>query len=165
MKKPFNFAKTLTKLPRFLAVIAIAGVLNASLIVQATASPAPQKAIDDWTDNFFYRLHPELGRRKINSDETGYINEWAAIEGVVRNSLVYADNSCGDPANFEWMLSHYDYQGRNGLVSPVLDLVADAVFYRRHPELSDRKIQPGETDFASEWLQIRRKVSELHPCD
>ena len=143
----------------------IAGVPSASLI-QLTARSAPQKAIDHWTDSFFYRLHPELGRRKIRSNETQYVNEWAAIEEVVRYNLVY-EQICGRGTNFEWLLSHYDGQSRNGiaLVSPVLDKIADAAFYARHPELGYRKIQPGETGLTREWMRIRQTVSELHPCD
>lgn len=137
--------------------------------VQVVASRAPEKAIDDLTDVLFYSLHPELNRRQIRSDETQYINEWAAIKKVVsEDNLVYGD-ACGrNSNNYEWLLSKYDGEGpgRNAsaLSSPVLDKVADAVFYTRHPELVYRRIQPGETRLASEWSRIRQAVSLLHPC-
>jgi hypothetical protein len=139
--------------------------------VQVAASRAPEKAIDRLTDFIFYNLHPELNRRKIRSDETQYINEWAAIKKVVSNdNLVYADVCDGNSRNYEWLLSKYDGEGggRQGrtisLSSPVLDKVADAVFYNRHPELNYRRIQPSETRLASEWSKIRQGVSSLHPC-
>ncbi len=137
----------------------------------AAANRAPEKAIDRLTDYIFYNLHPQLNSRKIRSDETQYINEWAAIKKVVSNdNLVYQD-ACGrNSTNYEWLLSKYDGDGpgRAGrtisLSSPVLDKVADAVFYIRHPELGYRRIQPSETRLASEWSKIRQGVSSLHPC-
>jgi len=141
----------------------------AAVPVQVAASQAPEKAINNLTDLIFYNLHPELNRRKIRSDETQYINEWAAIKKVVsEDNLVYRDTCSGRSNNYEWFLSNYDdeYRRRNAspLSSPVLDRVADAVFYTRHPELVYRRIQPSETRLASEWLQIRKAVSSLHPC-
>jgi len=139
--------------------------------VQITANNAPEQAIDTLTDSIFYRLHPELNRRKIRSDETQYINEWTAIKKVVSNdNLVYGDVCDFKSKNYEWLLSKYDGEGpgRQGvtspLTSPVLDKVADAVFYTRHPELNYRKIQPSETRLVSEWSKIRQGVSSLHPC-
>jgi hypothetical protein len=140
--------------------------------VQIAANRAPEKAIDGLTDFIFYNLHPQLNRRKIRSDETQYIKEWAAIKKVVSNDNLVYERDCGRNLNnnYEWRLSKYDSsglgQGRNAspLSSPVLNKVADAVFYGRHPELDYRRIQPIETSLASEWLQIRRAISSLHPC-
>jgi hypothetical protein len=137
--------------------------------VQVAASQAPAQAIDNLTDYLFYNLYPELNRRKIRSDETQYIKEWAAIKKVVsQDNLVYGDTCSERSNNYEWLLSSYDDENprRNAspLSSPVLDKVADAVFYTRHPELNYRRIQPTETSLASEWLQIRRAISSLHPC-
>ena len=136
--------------------------------VQVAASQAPEKAIDNLTDSIFYNLYPGLNRRKIRSDETQYINEWAAIKKVVsQDSLVYQDVCGRNSTNYEWLLSQYDGQSRNGLIlsSPILNKVADAILYTRYPELGDRRIQPSETSLASEWFKIRRAVSLLHPCD
>lgn len=139
--------------------------------VEVAANRAPEKEIDGLTDFIFYQLHPGLNRRKIRSDETQYINEWAAIKKVVSNdNLVYGDVCDLNSRNYEWLLSKYDGEGggRQGvtspLTSPVLDKVADAVFYTRHPELNYRKVQPGETRLVSEWSKIRQGVSLLHPC-
>ncbi len=96
--------------------------------VQVVANRAPEKAIDRLTDFIFYNLHPELNRRKIRSDETQYINEWASIKKVVSNdNLVYQD-ACGrNSTNYDWLPSKYDGEGggREGrtisLSSPVLD--------------------------------------------
>lgn len=119
---------------------------------------------------FFYSVNPQLSRRKIRADETLYIREWNAIARVVPDILVAQNNACGSGGykpNFEWMLSNYDTQSRNGLnlVSEELNQIADAIFYVHNPELGGRKIQPGETALANEWLRIRTLVSRLHPCD
>ncbi|MEO9124916.1 MAG: hypothetical protein ABI262_09555, partial [Microcoleus sp.] len=79
-------------------------------------------------------------------------------------------DACGrNSTNYEWLLSKYDDEspGNNTSVfsSPVLDKVADAIFYTRHPELVYRRIQPSEMRLASEWSGIRRAVSSWYPCD
>ena len=113
--------------------------------VEVAANRSPEKAIDRLTDFIFYNLHPQLNRRKIRSDETQYVNEWAAIKKVVSDdNLVYQDVCDGNSRNYEWLLSKYDGEGggRQGrtisLSSPVLDKVAGAVFYARHRELDYR---------------------------
>jgi hypothetical protein len=146
-------------------------IYSAAEGVQIVASRAPEKAIDELTDFIFYNLHPQLNRRKIRPNETQYINEWAAIKKVVSSDNLVYQNACGrNSTNYEWLLSKYDGEGggRQGrtisLSSPVLDKVADAVFYNRHPELGYRRIQPDETRLVSEWSKIRQGVSSLHPC-
>ena len=128
----------------------------------AATPQAPEKAIDNLTDYIFYNLHPQLNRRRIRSDETQYIREWAAIKKVVSNDNLVYEKECGrNPNNnYQWRLSSYDSSGlgRNAspLSSPVFNKVADAVFYTRHPELGYRRIQPSETRLVSEWSKIRQ---------
>ncbi len=141
----------------------LSGIWNHSLNHKIPAN-VPQPVIDQWTNKFFFRLHPELIGRKISIDEVNYINEWQAIEKVVRHSLVY-QKYAGHNFGSDWYLLNYDTQVKNGvkLVSCVLDNVADAIFYQRHPELQNRRIRPGETALAYEWVKIREIVSELPP--
>lgn len=135
--------------------------------VLIAANNAPEKAIDELTDSIFYKLHPQLNRRKIRSNETQYINEWAAVRKVLMGdgNLVY-ERGCGP--SYWWHLSEYDDMRRNGVeiirFSSLLNKVADAVFYTRHPELGYRTIQRSETSLASEWSKIRQGVSLVHPC-
>jgi hypothetical protein len=130
------------------------------------ANNAPEKVIDESTDYIFYRLHPQLNSRKIRSNETQYINEWAAIKKILADDNFVYERSCN--GKFRWRLSEYDAPAvRAGpilLSSPVLNKVADAIFYTRHPELGYRKIRPSEISLASEWSQIRRAVSWPDPC-
>ncbi|WP_293356012.1 MULTISPECIES: hypothetical protein [unclassified Microcoleus] len=134
--------------------------------VTIAANNAPEKAIDELTDWIFYRLHPQLNSRKIRSNETQYINEWAAIKKVLGDGNLVYERGCG--SNFGWRLSEYDTPGKYGVgiirFSPVMNKVADAVFYSRHPELGYRKIQPSETSLASEWSKIRQGITLIDPC-
>jgi hypothetical protein len=134
--------------------------------VQVAANRAPEKAIDELTDFSFNQVHLHLNRRKIRSDETQYIKEWAAIKKVVSDDNLVDEKKCFESLDYEWRLSQYDEQGRKELLfsSPVLNKVADAVFYARHPELGYRKVPPGETRLALEWSKIRQAVGLLHPC-
>jgi hypothetical protein len=136
-----------------------------SLILSPTsANSQPQEVIDRYTDNFFYSVNPQLSGRKIRAGETEYIREWNAIQRVVPTILAYQNNECSQ--SYFWLLVSYDDQPRRDrlLVSDALDKVADAIFYSRNPQLGYRKIQPGETALANEWLRIRRAVSLLPPC-
>lgn len=134
--------------------------------VLIAANNAPEKVIDELTDSIFYNLHPQLNRRKIRSNETQYINEWAAIKKVLADDNFVYERSCN--GKFRWRLSEYDTPGRHSreimVFSSVLNKVADAVFYTRHPELGYRRIQRSETRLASEWSKIRQEVSWPDPC-
>jgi hypothetical protein len=134
--------------------------------VTIAANNAPEKAIDESTDFIFYKLHPQLNSRKIRSNETQYIKEWAAIKKVLGDGNLVYERGCGP--SYWWRLSEYDTLGRNGgeiiRFSPLLNKVADAVFYTRHPELGYRTIKPSETQLAFEWSKIRQGVSLVHPC-
>ena len=152
--------------PQLITAIAEPITHPAAVPVKIAVSQAPEKVIDELTDSIFYNLYRGLNRRKIRSDETQYINEWAAIKKVLRDAnLVYEKGCTSAPY---WRLSEYDTPGRFGVgliaFSPLLNLVADAVFYTRHPELEYRKIQPSDTRLASEWSKIRQAVSLVDPC-
>lgn len=135
---------------------------NQTLIAQ---NKAPQRFIDIWTDNIFSNLHPELSGRKIQSSETEYIREWQAIQTVVANNLTPKMGCTGDSG---WGLSEFDgvnvRTGKRLLTSTVLNKVADAIFYTRHPELGDRKIQPGEDKLTNEWMKIRQAIWTMPWC-
>ncbi|NJK68168.1 MAG: hypothetical protein HC789_15590 [Microcoleus sp. CSU_2_2] len=121
----------LTAVP-LLSVKAIAQPIDypvADSVLIAT-NRAPEKVIDELTDSIFYKLHPQLNRCKIRPNETQYINEWAAIRKVLRDGNLVYERGCG----LWWHLSEYDTPGRYGEIikfSPVLNKVADAVFYTR----------------------------------
>ena len=134
---------------------------NQTFIAQ---NKAPQRFIDIWTDNIFSSLHPELSGRKIQFSETEYIREWQAIQAVVANDLTPKMGCTGDSG---WGLSEFDgvdvRTGKRLLTSAVLNKVADAIFYTRHPELG-RKIKPGEYKLKNEWMKIRQAIWTMPWC-
>lgn len=83
--------------------------------VQVVANRAPEKASARLTDFIFYNLHSELNRRKIRSDETQYIKEWAAIPQVMRDNWVY-EPGCNRRLSYDWLISVYDGQSSNELI-------------------------------------------------
>jgi hypothetical protein len=152
-----NSKKIITQLPAIFIL-----TLGSLILSPAIANSQPQEAIDRWTDDFFYSVNPQLSRRKLRADETLYIREWNAIQRVVPDILIYRQTCTG---RFAWEMEHYDDPSpEKQLISEDVDKVADAIFYARHPELGYRKIQPGETALANEWMRIRRSLYWLHPC-
>jgi hypothetical protein len=75
------------------------------------ARTVPDKAIDDWTDTFFYNVNPKLTRgQKLKPIDHAYIQEWQAIRNAVQDDiLVYERVSCGrDTPQFSWILRKHD---------------------------------------------------------
>jgi hypothetical protein len=111
-------------------------------------------AIDSYTDHFFYAANPELNKRKLDSDESGYIREWQAIRQAIRPLIKSDRETCGrnidtsaDPYwNFDLQtnMSSYDY-------------LTDVIFYHRNPDMAGQKLRPG-TALAREWSAIRRNM-------
>ena len=89
--------------------------------VTIAANNAPEKAIDESTDFIFYKLHQGLNSRKIRSNETQYIKEWAAIKKVVSQDNLMYEMDCGRNLNnnYQWRLSSYDSSGLARNASPL----------------------------------------------
>jgi hypothetical protein len=123
-----------------LAIIAASVILSN----QALAS-VPTSALDQHTDSYFRDIHPEMRDKKIQPHQTQYQKEWSAIREVLRNRLSYGKVCYKDGYDYDVA----DYGG-------TLMALTDAVFYVRHPELTGRKIEPGETWLTKEWNSIWR---------
>lgn len=133
----------------FLALSILAMML---LIANATGATAQtrEQSVDSVTDWLFGNLHPELNRRKLQSNEYEYIREWNAIRTVIdQGGLQYekADpnhRGCDSP---EWYYSNKDEALRERL--------ADAVFHSRYPGRRGRAIAPDEQAAIREWLKLK----------
>jgi gag-polyprotein putative aspartyl protease len=100
-----------------------------------------QDFCDDKADAIFYKRHPELSGRKLHKDESDLCQEWLQI----RKNL-------GNCTRTDLTTTTQDtYQS----VKQTCDDKADTIFYKRHPELSERKIRTDEIALIQEWLQIR----------
>lgn len=143
-----------------LAAMAIAVLtigMNASLLKAQTSSPVgvTQTDIDWWTDELWYRVRPQMRGQEIRPEQQLYQREWAAIRRVISNRI-----EPGLPGSVPGDCSASSYfKGSDA----AYDLVADAVFYARHPERNGREIEPGKPHLIREWRTIRKRLQDALP--
>ena len=80
-----------------MCALAIALVLGGSNLDIATARDYESRtqAVDRFTDWFFYRVNPQLGGRKLRSDDSSaYIREWNAIRSTVDREMITTPGDC-----------------------------------------------------------------------
>ncbi|OUC12379.1 MAG: hypothetical protein B0A82_22675, partial [Alkalinema sp. CACIAM 70d] len=97
-------------------------------------------------------VNPELNRRKLRSNEHGYIREWQAIRKVVEQGLRYEkshpNDACGMP---DWYYPNKD--------EALKERLADAIFYSRYPERQGEPIDPSDRAAVQEWLKLKRAMN------
>jgi gag-polyprotein putative aspartyl protease len=112
-----------------------------SSVESTQVTSGKQNFCDDKADAIFYKRHPELSRRKLHKDESDLGQEWLQIrrslENCTRTDLTTTTQDI--------------YQS----AKQTCDDKADAIFYKRYPELSERKIRKDEIALTQEWLRIR----------
>jgi hypothetical protein len=101
-----------------------------------------QNFCDDKADAIFYKRHPELAGRKLYKDESDLGQEWLQIRRNLGNCTRTTDLTTTT-------------QDTSQSAKKTCDDKADAIFYKRHPELSERKIRKDEIALTQEWLRIR----------
>jgi hypothetical protein len=105
-----------------------------------------KEACDDRADGIFYKRHAELSGRKLRKDESDLSQEWQQV----RNKLGDCSQAvASDRTNL--------YQNSK----TACDDKTDAIFYKRHPELSGRRLRKDESDLPQEWQQLRIGI---HNC-
>ncbi|MGI0491535.1 hypothetical protein ACN4EG_06965 [Alkalinema pantanalense CENA528] len=129
--------------------LAIALLLGSTNL--ATAETRSQ-SVDRVTDWLFNNVNPELNRRKLRSNEQGYIREWQAIREVVEQGLRYEKSSpndaCGTP---DWYYPNKD--------EALKERLADAIFYSRYPQRQGKPIHPNDRTAVQEWLKLKRAMN------
>ncbi len=131
-------------------ILAIALVLGGANL--ASANQSREQSVDSVTDWLFHNVNPELNRRKLQSDEWDYIQEWQVIRSVVNTGLRYdANNSksdaCGTP---DWYFDNKD--------DALRDRLADAIFDHRHPEMKGQAISRTDRVSIRKWNKIKRSM-------
>jgi hypothetical protein len=109
-------------------------------------------AIDSYTDHFFYAANPELSQRKLRASDKAYIREWNAIRSAIEPLVKSSREVClrnGDGSLY-W---EFDL----GKDRSSYDILADVIFYHRHPALAGQKLRPQTAD-AREWSSIRKQM-------
>lgn len=140
------------------AQIASADMNSNNRIRPSSSMPTEPRsaAIDSYTDHFFYVANPELNKRKLDGDETIYIQEWQAIRKAIVPLVKSNREVCGrnvsssDAPYWEFDLS----TSRN---ASSYDYLTDVIFYQRNPDMIGQQLRP-RTTAAREWSAIRRNM-------
>ncbi|WP_333394138.1 hypothetical protein [Microcoleus sp. N9_A1] len=147
---------------KFLGVCAlIALVLGGSNLDSATARDYESRTqtVDRFTDWFFYRVNPQLGDRKLRSDDSSaYIREWNAIRTTVDREMITTQGDCVGDAFWDF---DYRSHGRS-LVSGALeeDRIADTIWDIRDPSGDKTRADISK----QEWQKLRNSISREHFC-
>ncbi|WP_333448186.1 hypothetical protein [Microcoleus sp. D3_18_C4] len=147
----------------FLGVLAlaIALVLGVANLDCATARDYESRtqAVDRFTDWFFYRVNPQLGGRKLRSDDSSaYIREWNAIRNTVDREMITTQGDCVGDAFWDF---DYRSHGRS-LVSGALeeDRIADTIWDIRDPSGDKTRADVSK----QEWQKLRNSIIREHYC-
>ncbi|MEG3843165.1 hypothetical protein [Microcoleus sp. herbarium14] len=118
-----------------------------------------EQAADRFADWFFYKVNPQLGGRKLRSDDSAiYIREWNAIRRTVDREMIATPGDCVGDAFWDF---DYRSHGRS-LVSGALeeDRIADTIWDIRDPSGDKTRADVSK----QEWQKLRRSISREHFC-
>jgi hypothetical protein len=111
-----------------------------------------EQAVDRLADWFFYKVNPQLGDRKLRSDDSPiYIREWNAIRRTVDREMIATPGDCVGDAFWDF---DYRSHGRS------LDRIADTIWTIRDPSGDKTRADVSK----QEWNQLRRSISREHFC-
>lgn len=122
---------------------------------QVMAIP-PDQELDQWSNSYFWSIHPEMLNRRIQPSQTLYQSEWLAIRSVLRDKLTWMEIPGCVSDSGEYVYELPDYKDAHTAIT-------DAVFYTRHPELRRRELRPSETRLIEEWNSIYKSFP-YSPC-
>ena len=110
------------------------------------------QAVDRFTDWFFYKVNPQLGGRKLRSDDSSvYIREWNAIRSTVDREMITTPGDCvGD--------AYWDFDSRSHGRS--LDRIADTIWEIRDPSGDKTRADISK----QEWQKLRNSIIREHFC-
>lgn len=140
-------------------LLTICGLTLALILGSANLGKAESRAeaINSITDWVFYNVNPQLKKRKLRSNEHGYIREWQRIRAAIEPRVIPSAEACPappSPGEPEWEFSPINGES----FDKTYDLLADVIFHNRHPERKGRKIRPNERAAVNEWSSIRRNI-------
>lgn len=141
---------------KFLFVFTLAFVLvisNANIdIATARDLESRTQAVDRLTDWFFYTVNPQLGMRKLRSDDSPiYIREWNAIRSTVDREMIATPGDCVGDAFWDFPGSSH---GRS------LDRIADTIWTIRDPSGDKTRADVSK----QQWKKLRQSIFREHFC-
>ncbi len=156
-------SRSIESISKFLGLFALAIVLaiGGANLDCATARDLESRgqAVDRFTDWFFYKVNPQLGDRKLRSDDSPvYIREWNAIRRTVDREMIATLGDCAGDAFWDF---DYRSHGRS-LVSGALeeDRIADTIWTIRDPSGDKTRADVSK----QEWNQLRQSIFREHFC-
>src|SRR6476661_3844127 len=130
--------------------LAIAGTNLAS--ARSRDLESRTQAVDRFTDWFFYKVNPQLGGRKLRSDDSSaYIREWNAIRSTVDREMIATPGDCVGDAFWDFDAR---YHGRS------LDRIADTIWDIRDPSGDKTRADVSK----QEWQKLRDSIIRQHFC-
>lgn len=118
-------------------------------------SPQQLEKISYWTNYFFDRVRPEMRGKKIKLSQTIYRQEKTALRRVVRQVLLCScerENINSELTNKDKL----DSPKKNYFFDGFYDDLTDAIFYARHPEITNRESKLKDITLFTEWTFIRQ---------
>ena len=111
-----------------------------------------EQAVDRLADWFFYKINPQLGGRKLRSDDSAiYIREWNAIRSTVDREMIATPGDCAGDAFWDF---DYRSHGRS------LNRIADTIWTIRDPSGDKTRADVSK----QEWKKLRQSIFREHFC-
>ncbi|MEG4508221.1 hypothetical protein QUA81_31985 [Microcoleus sp. F6_B4] len=115
-----------------------------------------EQAVDRLTDFLFYRVNPQLNNRKLQAGDREYSNQWRRLREAIDPRVKSVQEVCygSGPGDTGW-----EFTTINGeTYEQTYDLLADTIFYSRHPQRTGQPIPKSDRIGISEWSAIRREM-------
>ena len=111
-----------------------------------------EQAADRFADWFFYKVNPQLGGRKLRSDDSPiYIREWNAIRRRVDREMIVTPGDCVGDAFWDFAAGSH---GRS------LDRITDTIWTIRDPSGDKTRADVSK----QQWKKLRQLISREHFC-
>ena len=153
----WQFLRCLMKpLSKFSAVCGLAFVLaigSANLdSAKARDLESRTQAVDRFADWFFNKVNPQLGGRKLRSDDSPvYIREWNIIRSTVDREMIATPGDCVGDAFWDFDAGSH---GRS------LDRIADTIWTIRDPSGDKTRADVSK----QQWKKLRNSIIREHFC-
>lgn len=152
MSQVNTFARSVISIAAFCTVLGASSLQPAVAERGSLPRESRSDAINRITDNFFYQVNPELKGRKLGSRDRVYIREWNSLRQTIVPMVKTSREVCFRHGENEENYWEFHFTSKNSY-----DVVADAIFYSRYPEMTGKKLSPGSS-LAREWSKIRKPL-------